>query len=1258
MNKGAGLAVILAVVVAALRLSPGPTTPAPQPRPEAGSRLLSSKRHLPKPNATVTAGGCAAYSPAPAHNNTYPRQDDLGSAQAIIDKFFASDANLSAKSQSAAESGVRYAIALAPDPRHTNLSVMFDRQMVAIQEAAQDEGYTYNSSWLPWSLDSQSYPLLGDQQLDSDLADRREACPGILLFRKSAVESGAPASGDSYKNALVVLVVGEQPTGGVNQDQWDNAMQWLTAQPSPKTVLHILGPTFSGSLVSLDRNLQKAAPTFGSIQVLSGTVSSCSSILWFQSQKHASFGTFQETDELQIYRLLSYLNHHGSAPSDSAILSEDETAYGASATPSTDSNSPHSPQCHFNFSADRPIELAYPRDMSALRAEYQKESVFSSSASGHQPHAILQDGAEPNDDASQASDTIQTYSGHVTPLAQEAILYGIVSELRTHHTHYLLLRCTNPLDYIFLTRFFHRAYPEGRIVIVGQDLLFRREIDTTEFRGVLSLSNYPLLPRDEHWSRLDTQSGINSPHSHRVFESNLAEGTYLAARYTFDATDCPPSSTTPPTLYRMDGLPGYADPFWLDPKLPGSNPSDPPSYKSTHAPTWLTVVGRDGFWPVAVLNDATTPKDLPKDNAPPLLNPPPSSMVQLAPDPTMQPDDPRPPSLPLAWQVCAICALLLVLYQAYGIFPFKKIPSSGIFSVFRPGSAPSQHILLGISCVLAVVILLDTASVFIPLFGKDHFPSAGGGWQVGLDTISPWLAVVALFCFLLMRTVSVEFKNQVASLCIFMFLTLLLGFTKIVLQTVVSQNTAAGIPLFYRMAHITSGVSPLLPVIFLSIGFYLWIWQAMAGNLLLCDGRPFLPWLSGLPALTSWRKRLDDFWCRLLDLPFQAEPFSGTTLAPEHYRISHAIDKRITLMASPLSAPLAVLVPPFLIGLSALCLFGKNLPLLSLEGKTFTFTINIALLIGFLLTVAESNRLFWTWIELRRLLTALNRYRLRRTFARLRAVPSSSLWGMSGNVQRIQYSFFSQQRNAANRLSRLYKNTLFPPNLPALEKAVTLGKVFAENNAPELTAGPCWTQPVAVENGVNIYIREIFANAVAEVIQEILMPRWTMESTSLSLATSSAAVDERERNIFDMKLSDDSAVRMAEEFVCFHYIAFIQNILARMRSMVFSMVCLFVSVCFAISFYPFVPRTQVSLWMMLNLILITFTVIYVYAGMERDETLSYISNTKPGKLSPEFWLKTAGFLAGPVIGILTTQFPAIADSVLGWLQPGLDAFKP
>jgi len=95
----------------------------------------------------------------------------------------------------------------------------------------------------------------------------------------------------------------------------------------------------------------------------------------------------------------------------------------------------------------------------------------------------------------------------------------------------------------------------------------------------------------------------------------------------------------------------------------------------------------------------------------------------------------------------------------------------------------------------------------------------------------------------------------------------------------------------------------------------------------------------------------------------------------------------------------------------------------------------------------------------------------------------------------------------------------------------------------------------------------------------------------------------------------------------------------------------------AISFYPFVPRTETTVWMIINLALIGFAVAYVYANIERDAIMSYIANTQPGQLGTEFWLKMIAFLAAPIIGILTTQFPAITDSVLGWLQPGLDAIR-
>lgn len=620
------------------------------------------------------------------------------------------------------------------------------------------------------------------------------------------------------------------------------------------------------------------------------------------------------------------------------------------------------------------------------------------------------------------------------------------------------------------------------------------------------------------------------------------------------------------------------------------------------------------------------------------------------------PDRPLQFSLPLSWQLCALAAALLLLYQLYGLLPNKERASSGLFSVFRHDSTPSQQWLMAASCSFVMMILLEVATVALPLPSLDDVSNSN--WLIGCCFLLP-LAGLASFLYFLAQGVDTELPRKSGPvLKTFLVACVVLLPAYLSLWLSLRTNPAANLPLFYRMGHVTSGVSPLLPVLFISAGFYLWTWQSMAGNLLLCEGRPFLPWLGKQDQEAGWRGWFDRFTSRLLGLPVQGHRYKGSgALKRSHFRISQGMDKCIVTVASPLSVPAAVLVPPVMMGLGAIFLFSDHLPLLSLEGRIYNAFINLALLIAFMLPIAETSRLYWTWVELRRLLAALNRLRLRRTFARIRAVPATSLWGMSGNVQRIQYQFFAFQLDAAMRLSDRF-SALDPDLMPALKLAVTLGRQFAKKNADRLVTAPCWTEPVdQTLSGTKVYIREVFAMAVGEVLKELLFKEWATEQTSLSLETSTTTDGDQERNLFDMELSKDDTIKFAEEFVCFHYIAYVQNILARMRTMILSMVCLFVAVCFAISFYPFVPRTQISIWMLANLAVIASGVIYVYAGMERDETLSYISNTRPGKLGGEFYIKIAAFLAGPVVGLLTTQFPGIADSVLGLLQPGLDAFK-
>jgi multisubunit Na+/H+ antiporter MnhB subunit len=110
-----------------------------------------------------------------------------------------------------------------------------------------------------------------------------------------------------------------------------------------------------------------------------------------------------------------------------------------------------------------------------------------------------------------------------------------------------------------------------------------------------------------------------------------------------------------------------------------------------------------------------------------------------------------------------------------------------------------------------------------------------------------------------------------------------------------------------------------------------------------------------------------------------------------------------------------------------------------------------------------------------------------------------------------------------------------------------------------------------------------------------------------------------------------------------------------MRSMVMSILWLFVATAIAISSYPFDPRQVLSGVILVFFILLGAVIFSVYAQMHRDPTLSHVTNSKG--LGIEFWFKILGVGIAPLLGLLTTVFPEIADFVFSWLQPGLQSIK-
>ncbi len=1273
-------------------------------------------------------GSCTAY--LPLQDAKLPADPNRADAYEVLEKFFNERHE---KIEPKELSGMHYAVALVPDPRHTHLSLLFDRSIEAIQQAAQDEGYTYNSSWMPWQLDKREYGSRAEQIAEERARQAREACPGILLFRKSfdtVRRSGAGGGGGAtdapFTDGLVVFVVGEQPTGGLNISQWENALQWLRGNADPAdanvATLHVLGPTFSGSLPSLEQRLVhlfKPSPSkanqagssapFTGAYVFSGTVGSCSSVKWFNESIHQRdklpvvFGAFQENDELQIHRFLEYLaaeSNDRRILRDIAILSEDETAYGYSGPNAPDGSDAKAGQtapaqisagdkCDYPYPYDlRPVRLFYPRDISAVRTAYQKQAVFSrqnasTAESGHAPQVVLN--PDEGNEGSEQSDTVASFSREQSALAEEADLYGLVSFLRAHHTRYILMRSTNPLDYLFLTKFFHHAYPEGRVVTVGSEILFRREIDTTEFRGTMALTNYPLLPFLQDWTRVSedtTPAGNGDPaprlgHAHRVFPAKDSEGAYIAMRVLLNRTEsfgqtaspmpaansqAPAASEGAPLEVEKfeENIPEAADPFWLHHGKTWGGGESLRADENMRADTWLTVIGRDGYWPVAMLNEELTPSVVntkpgvsnvdrlnsekhPKDDLP---SAPPSTLAEMSTGNARAYYLPGQSAwAPLSWRVFVVVVLILAFWHTAGCSNIRGLSSVYLFNAFRPRATPSHQILLGFSSASALALAFPLLAPWVYLAFTHPYLVGASVMEIveaGLTALF-YGGCIGFAIWILSRIHRGNAPGKYQYWALTSFAAAILVFASLNLApAILDLNPANDVSHYYRSVHINNGVSPILPFLFLMVGLYMWSWQILAGDALLGPGKPLLP--KHYSGKSKLRKQ------------------EWYEIKPSYLRISARMGKKIDHLARPWTLPTGVWLPAAVLVFLCLISFHRALPVLTFEGGAYSLLLNISLLIAVALMASEAARLLLTWRRLKRMLVALGRMPLGRTFCVMKEISISSLWSMSGNVPRTQYQFFDRQLRVAKRLQVILADG-GKPAIWSLDEFIEVGKEFSRRYLRNLEYTAWWDQKVRRNGKPSVAIRRLIANCVADVINRVLQPQWyqellKVEPPPVAAKDATAAKNSDADNAVSetLPVSEDAATRVGEEFVCLLYVSYMQNILARMRTMVFSMSAIYVSTMLALAFYPFAPRPSIASWMLGMLVVLGAVVGVVYAGMARDKILSYITNTKTA-LDADFWLKYAGFLVPPVLALMTAQFPEIADSVSSWVQPALDAVK-
>jgi hypothetical protein len=1207
---------------------PAPLSPGAEPFPTIAGGIC---RLTIDGGATPPCGQCNAVCPA----------SDL---RDLIEKHFRSGTDTDKDYLAAhwnvpqsAQPAIKFVIASLPDPVHTHMALLFDRGIETIQKSAQASGYLFSRAWMPWDISTHAESTDFTVRLSQEqLVDQKESLPGLMIFDRSG-GSAAPTA------FLFVFVVGETPTGGLHLEQFQNALkirQSILAGADSKLAeartLRIDGPSASGSLSSLYSLLKTQHNRFDRIMIRSGSISSyhamhkfCedSRIEWPTPDRDArpDFATFQFNDEYEEFYLSYFFRERYHEHSHIAVLSEDETAFGnqevrqfpekpaatqvqnsqAKVEPDPCPAQPPKPFFHF-------ARLYFPREIAQLRDAYQRD-VKSQAAdvAKNQPQGglSLSLSVTGNDD-----DSVGAYSPLQTPLSQESILQAIVATLRKQHARMVLIRASDTLDQVFLCRYLRQNYPQARLITVGADLLMMHDSNDPRFHGVLAVTPYPLLAGTD-FPALASDDVTGKEDVHRLFSDSYSLGDFNALQSLLAPPPQNPANL-PAADYEQFGWPSFLQ--------SGADLSQPEPWR---AHLWLTAVGRDGFWPVTVLDDVPL-KSLqdvrPGIEKPEPTVPPAEGKVKLATAYSVH--------LSVGWTILWVVSVgLTVLFSLLLLGPRTPFSASELLGRFVVRKSPQLSSLL----LTGALLLLGAQTVFfypcIVWLGRFGQLELGKGLFDGLPFVAlGYFVGAALLGAACAKGLSDRKSPRLAfaGCCICGIAILVAGcFTICLWSSPLSDRLGS---FAYRYTHIGSGVSPLLPLLFLLAAWVWWCWQSFTGV-----------------ASTEEKKTL---------LP-DVSSFTEATVpgAADRVRLK-ALSKQAN---GPLWGHLGILPLGRAAVVAAFLGFGVIVILMwppeiaeAFEDTPYKWIFWVLLYCSLLLMCYLGTHIVVLWLGFRTLLRSIERVPFRRGFADLKSLTWKPLWELAGNGRQEFVQLLGREVDALTQIQN--GNWLDP----GLAKAID----DARDVTNELSAAYEKSMPKPTpENADEVQRKfEDLQSKLAKSAAEALIyatKKWKQETYAPPLAPADAAKDADDKNPATEAPATDLTTRAIERFLCLFYVNVILVPLRRLQTLILALAGAFVFVLISYSSYPFESRESFHVLLISIFFVISLVVGIVYGQMYANPLLSRITNTKPGELGLDFWVRIGTFVFVPLLSLLSVQFPDINNFLFSWLQPALQSIK-
>jgi hypothetical protein len=1137
---------------------------------------------------------------------------------------------------------ISYVIATLPDPSKASLSALFDARIEAIQRAAGQEDYVLDSVDFPWSYPesgsasgsklAEEVDFKSEQETDwSTGLKSKEATPpgyiaitprapsqypGLLLFRWNG--KGRDAEQPPPK-LLLVYLVGETLTTGINKTQMRMALDevawlsgWTQKGPPPAYLpasddakLKILGPSFSGSVDSLKFAIQSwldsrdfvppvpnirdpfwdlVNPLFElkdvTIRIVSGTTTAVSGID-FQGLDvpwpfiRASFSSTMaplSTDVMTsaLETVFSKADGH------KALLAEMGTVYGAKFQSESQPG-------------DRYIVVRFPLHIATLRTATGNSAEPDISRSLRFTPANI---PFPHGE-SEAGNIAKPYSAR-TAIYDDLSLSWTLEELKREKVKYIGIVATDIADRIYLVRRIRETMPDAQIVLTSNDLLYLHSDFLPDTYGSLILSTYPLLGTNQLWT-YPFQGGTTPDY----FENDGEEGVFNAALAL---------------LGDFRDMDDYSPPLQKTPGPPG---------------VWISIVGKNGIWPLRYVPRETAEKSMVDADALDASNQRKGLVgqgirnVDLAAIFT-------PFRFSLTFYILMILSgvfgLLLIASRSSGRRGAKWVPDwfaarfgRAIFPTFENQvgwNAAGFAVWLGIIVfsfwmIAAIPSLNSSPTNGIFQFSPPWFTTALFGFFV-----TPVVLTMAIIAALTKAADQQGERERIVRVCLAGVAITVLSLSTGFYRSVLDQDHVDAVLLFLRATSLRSGVSPLAPILYVGIAalvLTLCSLNRLARAQIHRISPPSGQELANLGVRQPARRAL------FLDL--DADSFHGISTIES--KIARSINQSFFSIE-----PQYWVVPALVAIIFAGSLLHTSWTSGSIDGQWFLFlfvTASAAIYFGL---TASLVRMYLIWSATKHLLRRLYSHPSRLAYERFRArgilpgIGSAAgpvgfaVWDAEGTWTNIEFGI----QVARKVLRPLGNYGSLPSDVGEAERHLRRAKQSDAYGLRERAV----RERFCVEGWLGIITRSILTFSE---------PLWRSEPTQLGV-------------------SDEDMRQEAELMLASRVLDLVRHILPHLTNLAMTTAAGMILMLMAISSYAF-PSETFLLWFSWATVLSAVGVmLYVFGSVNRDRIMSLLAGTTPGMLTfnANFVFQLLIYGAVPILAVLGVQFPGHMGQAVGWLS--------